>query len=107
MTGENKQETDAIRKNSGVQERSFLQETPNRHLVIWTFEGDDPVAGWGSIMANLPPDVATATMELHCMERPDRWCSLTSASSSIECSRWTGRTHAQKTYSATLLGSIE
>jgi hypothetical protein len=72
MTGENKKETDAIRENAGVHERSFLQEAPNGHLVILTFEGDDPVAGWGSIMANLPPDFATAAMELHCMERPDR-----------------------------------
>ena len=65
MTGENKSHTDMIRKNAGVHERSFLQETRNGHLVILTFEGADPVAGWGKIMANLPPEFATAAMELH------------------------------------------
>ena len=67
----NKKETDAIQENSGVHERFFLQETPNAHLVVLTLEGNDPVAGQGSIMANLPPEFATAAMELNCTERPD------------------------------------
>ena len=65
MTGENKTHTDEIRENAGVHERSFLQETSDGHLVILTFEGENPLAGWEKIMANLPPDFAIAAMELH------------------------------------------
>ena len=65
MTGENKIHTDQIRENAGVHERSFLQETSDGHLVILTFEGENPVAGWEKIMASLPPEFATAAMELH------------------------------------------
>ena len=33
--------------------------------MILTFEGENPVAGWEKIMANSPPEFATAAMELH------------------------------------------
>ena len=65
MTGENKTHTDEIRENAGVHERSFLQETTDGHLVIFTFEGENPVTGWKKTMANLPPESAIAAMELH------------------------------------------
>ena len=65
MAGENKTHTDEIRENAGVHERSFLQETPDGHLVILTFEGENPLAGWEKIMASLPPESATVAMELH------------------------------------------
>ena len=41
----------ASREDAGVHERSFLQETPHGDFVILTFEGDDPAAGFGKIMA--------------------------------------------------------
>ena len=66
MIGQNKKDTDSIRENAGVHERSFLQESPDDDFVILTFEGDDPVAGWGKIMeifqTNLPPQ------QRNCME---------------------------------------
>ena len=60
MVRQNKTDTDSIRENAGVHERSFLQESPDGNFVILTFEGDDPVAGWGKIMANLPEEFAAA-----------------------------------------------
>ena len=45
MIGQNKKDTDSIRENAGVHERSFLQESPEGDFVILTFEGDDPVGG--------------------------------------------------------------
>ena len=65
MVGEKKKETDAIREAAGVRDRSFLQETPDGHMVILTFEGDDHVAGYAKIMESLPPEFAEAAMELH------------------------------------------
>ena len=53
------------REAAGVHERSFLQETPNGDFVILTFEGDDPAAGFGQIMANMPPDFAEFAKEVH------------------------------------------
>ena len=61
MVGQNKKDTDSIRENAGVNERSFLQESPDGDFVILTFEGHDPVAGWGTIMENLPDEFAAAT----------------------------------------------
>jgi hypothetical protein len=68
MVGQNKKNTDSIRENAGVHERSFLQESPDGDFVILTFEGDDPVAGWGEIMANLPEEFAAAAKDLHGMD---------------------------------------
>ena len=65
MLGENKKETDAIRHAAGVRERSFLQETPDGHMVITTFEGRDPVAGYSQVMQKLPSDFAELVMEVH------------------------------------------
>ena len=56
---------DKSRENAGVYERSFLQETPNGDFVILTFEGEDPVAGWGKIMANIPVEFSAAAKEIH------------------------------------------
>jgi hypothetical protein len=61
----NKAETDAIREEAGVHERTFLQETPNGDFVILTFEGEDPVAGWGKIMQSMPPELASVVAEIH------------------------------------------
>ena len=61
----NKAETDASREEAGVHERTFLQETPNGDFVILTFEGDDPVAGWGNIIQSMPPELASVVAEIH------------------------------------------
>ena len=53
------------RKDAGVHERSFLQETPAGDFVILTFEGDDPAASFGQIMANADPDFAAFAKEVH------------------------------------------
>lgn len=65
FTVTNKAETDALRAEAGVHERTFLQETPNGDFVILTFEGDDPVAGWAHIMQNMPAEMAAVVAEIH------------------------------------------
>ena len=68
MVGKNNKDTDSSRENADVHERSFLQESPDGDFVILTFEADDPVAGWGKIMENLPEEFAAAANELHGMD---------------------------------------
>ena len=68
MLGENKKEMDAIRHAAGVRERSFLQETPDGHMVILTFVGRDPVAGYSQVMQKLPSDFAELVMEVHVLD---------------------------------------
>ena len=46
-------------------ERSVPQENPGGHMVILTFEGIDPVAGYSQVMQNLPLDFAEVGMEVH------------------------------------------
>ena len=53
------------REDAGVHERSFLQETPQGDFVILTFEGEDPVASFGKIMENMPPDFAEFAKDVH------------------------------------------
>ena len=53
------------REAAGVHERTFLQETPHGDFVILTFEGDNPEAGFGQIMANMPPEFAAFAKEVH------------------------------------------
>ena len=45
--------------------RSFLQETPHGDFVILTFEGEDPEASFGQIMATMPPDFADFAKDVH------------------------------------------
>ena len=65
MLGENKKNTDAIRYAAGVRERSYLQKVPEGHMVILTFEGINPEAGYSQIIKNAPPEFAEAVMEIH------------------------------------------
>ena len=65
MLGENKKYSDAIRNAARVRERSFLQKTPDGHIVILTFEGIEPVTSYLQVMQNLPPGFAQAAMDLH------------------------------------------
>ena len=55
----------ASREEAGVHERSFLQETPHGDFVILTFEGEDPEASFGKIMATMPPDFADFAKDVH------------------------------------------
>ena len=65
MIGANKKNADAIRHAARVRERSFLQETPDGHMVISTFEGRDPVAGFSQLMQNLSSEFSELLMEVH------------------------------------------
>ena len=65
MLGENKEDTDAIRFAARVRERSYLQEMPEGHMVILTFEGINPEAGYLQVIQNSPPEFAEAAMEIH------------------------------------------
>ena len=58
-------EQDAIREAAGVHERTLLQETPEGDVVILTFEGDDPAAGWAHIMQSMPAEFASVVAEIH------------------------------------------
>ena len=53
------------REEAGVHERSFLQETPHGDFVILTFEGENPAASFGQIIANMPPDFAEFAKDVH------------------------------------------
>ena len=46
MPGDNKKDADAIRNAAGVRERLCLQKVPEGHIVILTFEGINPEAGY-------------------------------------------------------------
>ena len=48
-----------------VRERSFLQEMPEGHMIILTFEGINPEAGYLEVINNSPPKFAEAAMEIH------------------------------------------
>lgn len=62
---ENKASADAIRKNAGLHERTFLQETPQGNFCILTFESDDPEGGFAKMMASLPADFAAGALDVH------------------------------------------
>ena len=53
------------RRDAGVRERSFLQETPAGDFVILTFEGDNPAESFGKIMAGMDADFAAFAKEVH------------------------------------------
>jgi hypothetical protein len=52
ITGPRRSEFDASRRNAGVRERTFLQETPMGDFVIVTLEGDNPMEAFGAIANN-------------------------------------------------------
>ena len=53
------------RKDAGIHERTFLQETPAGDFIILTFEGDNPAESFGKIMANVDADFAAFAKEVH------------------------------------------
>jgi hypothetical protein len=50
VNGSRHQEFADSRRNAGVRERTFLQQTPMGDLVIVTLEGDDPAQAFGRLM---------------------------------------------------------
>ena len=60
-----KASADAIRKDAGLHERTFLQETPHGDFCILTFESDDPEGGFAKMVANLPAGFAAAALDVH------------------------------------------
>ena len=65
MLEKNKKNTDALRYAAGVQKRSSVQEMPEGHMIILTFEGVNPEAGYLQVIQNSPPEFAEAAMEIH------------------------------------------
>ncbi len=65
MLEENKKDTDAIRYAAGVRERTYLQKVPEGHMVISTFEGINPEAGYSQIIKNASKKFAEAVVEIH------------------------------------------
>ena len=60
-----KSEFDSVRENAGLHERTFLQETPMGDFVILTYDGDDPIAGFGQIMQSMDEDFAAFALDVH------------------------------------------
>ena len=52
LNGPRRQEFADSRKQAGVHERTFLQQTPMGDLVIVTLEGDDPGRSFGQLTAD-------------------------------------------------------
>ena len=55
----------ASREAAGGHERTFLQETPNGHFIILTFEGDDPQTAFANLMGNMDEDFKAFAAEVH------------------------------------------
>lgn len=55
----------ASRKEAGVHERSFVQNTPAGDFLIITLEGDDPAASWAKIAQSMPPEFAEFALDVH------------------------------------------
>ena len=60
-----KAETDKVREEAGVHERTFLQETPNGDFVIITLEGENPAESFGKMMAGMQDEFAEFVLEVH------------------------------------------
>ena len=56
------------RKDAGVHERTFLQETPNGDFLILTFEGDNPAESFAKIMSGMDADFADFAKDVHGMD---------------------------------------
>ncbi len=60
-----KAETDKVREEAGVYERTFLQKTPNGDFVIVTLEGENPAEGFGKMMGGMPDEFAEFVLDVH------------------------------------------
>ena len=61
----NKAETDKVREEAGVYERTFLQKTPNGDLVIVTLEGENPAESFGKMISSMPDEFAELVLDVH------------------------------------------
>ena len=61
----NKAETDRVREEAGVYERTFLQKTPDGDLVIVTLEGENPAEGFGKMIAAMPDEFVEFVLDVH------------------------------------------
>ena len=61
----NKAETDKVREEAGVYERTFLQKTPNGDLVIVTLEGENPAEGFGKMISSMPDEFVEFVLDVH------------------------------------------
>ena len=60
-----KSETDKIRTDTGIYERTFLQKTPNGNFVILTLEGENPAEGFGKMISAMPEEFAEFVLDVH------------------------------------------
>ena len=60
-----KAETDKVRNDAGVHERTFLQKTPHGDFVIVTLEGENPAEGFGKMMAGMPDEFSEFVLDVH------------------------------------------
>ena len=61
----NKAETDKVREEAGVYERTFLQKTPNGDLVIVTLEGENPAESFGKMISSMPDEFLEFVLDVH------------------------------------------
>ena len=60
-----KPETDKVREEAGVHERTFLQETPNGDFIILTFEGENPAESFGKMMVAMQGEFSEFVLDVH------------------------------------------
>ena len=60
-----KAETDKVREEAGVYERTFLQKTPNGDFIILTFEGENPAESFEKMMAAMQGEFAEFVLDVH------------------------------------------
>ena len=65
MTPQIKAETDKVREEAGVYERTFLQKTPNGDLVIVTLEGENPAESFGKMISGMPDEFVKFVQDVH------------------------------------------
>ncbi len=53
----------ASQKETGVHERSFVQNIPARDFLIITLEGEDPSVSWAKIAQSMPPEFAEFALD--------------------------------------------
>ena len=60
-----KAQTNKVREDAGVYERTFLQKTPNGDLIIITLEGDDPAECFAKMISAMPDEFADFVLDVH------------------------------------------
>ena len=60
-----KAQTDKLRSDAGVHERTFLQKSPNGDFVIVTLEGKNPAKGFGKMISAMPEEFTEFVLDFH------------------------------------------